>query len=427
MKTEDFYELYKAHPKISTDSRADVADSIFFALNGENFNGNIFALQALQNGAKYAVVSDQKLASVEGCIFVENVLTFLQNLASYHRRQLNIPIISITGTNGKTTTKELINSVLSTQFSVFATVGNFNNHIGVPLSLLSIKSSNNIGIIEMGANHQNEIAQLCEIAMPNFGIITNIGKAHLEGFGSYGGVIKAKSELYKYIEKTNGTIFYNSDNELLCELVNKLKVTKFSYGNSNSSNFVAQFVDSNPFTCVKYKNNIVESKLTGSYNFENIITEIAVGEYFNISSENISRAIENYAPSNMRSQLKKTELNTLYIDAYNANPMSMSAAIENFAKLKVRNKWLIIGEMRELGEFSITEHQILIDLIKIIDYQQVILIGESFNSFEFPKNFIHFSDTNAARNWFEAAKICNAHILIKGSRANKLENLLVYL
>ena len=424
---ETLYQLYLKYPLISTDSRNIKSNSIFFALKGDNFNGNIFAEQALNKGAAIVVIDDVNYKKDERYIVVENTLTALQELAKYHRKQLTITVIGITGTNGKTTTKELIKAVLSKKYKTLATQGNLNNHIGVPLTILSITNDIEIAVIEMGANHIGEIKKLCEIAQPTHGIITNIGKAHLEGFKSFEGVIKAKTELYQYLQSHHHFAFINNDNAILIEHSKQLE--QYSYGTKDDSNCIGEIVASDLFLQVKWhlqnstETYTVNSKLVGSYNFENVMTAIAVGTYFNIEARKICSAIEEYAPSNNRSQVIKTQNNTLLMDAYNANPSSMKAAITNFYSMKDDNKVIILGDMMELGKDSEIEHQQVIDLLLSYQFKSVILIGNNFKQLSLPNFILSFPDTHRAIEEFKLHPIKNSTVLVKGSRKIALEKL----
>ena len=423
---ENLYKLFCQHPVICTDSRNIKPDSIFFALKGENFNGNEFAESALKEGAEYAVIDEENYKISNRFILVENVLETLQHLAVYHRGKINLPVVGITGTNGKTTTKELIAAVLKKKFKVVATSGNFNNHIGVPLTVLGISNDTEIAIIEMGANHIGEISALCNISKPGFGIITNIGKAHLVGFGSIEAIIKAKAELYKFISNNEGLVFVNSDNNTLKQLAKYLQ--KVTYGTSENSDCWAKIISSDPFVEILWNSGFgdvsIKSNLVGKYNFENILAAICVGDYFNVKIENIAQAIEEYIPQNNRSQFINTKKNKIFLDAYNANPSSMEAAIRNFAELDFKNKILIIGDMLELGDESLSEHRNILELIRELGFDNVFLIGAEF--YEANKNSGHkiFPKTEDAMQWFEANRLENATIFIKGSRGIKLEPLI---
>jgi len=414
MQIQELYQLYLQHPEICTDSRKIIKDSIFFSLKGEHFNGNKFAEKAVNNGCAFAIINEKEFSKNKNFILVEDVLQTLQELAKYHREQLTIPVIAITGTNGKTTSKELISAVLSKQLNVTATKGNLNNHIGVPLTLLSIIQKDEIAIIEMGANHEGEIAFLCDLAQPTFGIITNIGKAHLEGFGSFEGVIKAKSELYNYIQKNVGTLFVNSEAELLIELANN--ISKITYG--KSGDYTGAISESTPFISVAFQYEEIKSKLIGDYQFYNIMLAICIGKHFGVSINNIKTAIENYTPTNNRSQIIETNNNTIILDAYNANPSSMSAMLHSFAKQNYQNKLCILGDMLELGETSLEEHQAIINLAEELKLE-CILIGKEFSKV----NTTSYNSTDGFAEFLNKNPIKNKTILLKGSRGIALEKL----
>ncbi len=423
---ENLYKLFCQHPIICTDSRNIKPNSIFFALKGENFNGNKFAESAIQTGAEYVVIDEEIFKNSDRFLLVENVLETLQQLAIYHRKKLNLPVIGITGTNGKTTTKELIAAVLKQKYKVLATSGNFNNHIGVPLTILEISKDTEIAVIEMGANHIGEISALCNISHPDFGIITNIGKAHLEGFGSIEGIIKAKTELYKFISKNEDLIFVNSDNTTLKQLTKYLQT--ISYGTTKNSDCQAKLIASDPFVEILWNSNFgditIKSNLAGKYNFENILAAICVGDYFNVKIENIVKAIEEYVPKNNRSQFINTGKNKILLDAYNANPSSMEAAIRNFAELDYKNKILIIGDMLELGGESFPEHRSILKLVQELGFSNVFLIGEEFYKTNENPNHKAFHKTEEALQWLKTYHLENATIFIKGSRGIKLESLI---
>ncbi len=423
MEISKLYNLFCEKKKISIDSRVKNNGGIFFAIKGEKFDGNKFALQALENGYSYAVIDNISYKTDDRFIKVENVLNALQQLATYHREKLGIPILAITGTNGKTTTKELVSRVLSVKYHIKATVGNLNNHIGVPLTLLSMDNDIEIGIVEMGANHKGEIERLCEIAKPNYGIVTNIGKAHIEGFGSFENIIKAKSELYNFIDSNNGVIFYNDKNKLLEECVNLYDCKKIKYSDNNN----LKFVEANPILKIKIDGLNIETKLFGDYNFENILATVCLGTYFDISINNIRKKIEAYIPKNNRSQLIKTITNTIFLDAYNANPTSVELALKNFINQKFENKTLILGAMLELGEIAVEEHLNIINLIRTSNIENVYLVGEMFTKIKSEDSFKIFANINELIQWQIKNKITNRNILIKGSRENALEKIVEYL
>lgn len=382
----------------------------------------------MKNGAILAVVDDIKFDNKDRYFVVENSLKALQELAHHHRKMFSIPVIGITGSNGKTTTKELIAKVLSSNFNISYTKGNLNNHIGVPLSLLEINAETELAIVEMGANHIGEISKLCQIAQPDIGIITNIGKAHIEGFGSYEGVIKAKSELYQFIKSKQAEVLVNADDELLMQLSEGLN--KFTYGIS-SANFEAKLLSTSPFLTIKwaYKGQelVCKSHLYGQYNFYNILAAIAAGLKFKLSPDQINHAIEQYKPDNNRSQQVKTESNRIILDAYNANPVSMREAILSFKEFNPENPWLILGDMFELGHISLKEHQVIIDLLKEESFKKVLLVGKDFYRLKGTHSFISIETTEEAMNYLSTNTIRNASILIKGSRGMELELLLKYL
>ncbi|PIP53957.1 MAG: UDP-N-acetylmuramoyl-tripeptide--D-alanyl-D-alanine ligase, partial [Bacteroidetes bacterium CG23_combo_of_CG06-09_8_20_14_all_32_9] len=361
MNINEIYKLFLECGTVCTDTRNIKQGSLFIALKGQNFDGNKFAKEALKKGCRYAFVDDKNFANENTIFFIYDTLKTLQELARFHRQQFDIPVISITGTNGKTTSKELISCILQKKYNTTFTKENFNNHIGVPLTLLEINSDTEIAVIEMGANHHGEIKTLCEIAEPNFGLITNIGKSHLEGFGSLEGVINSKTEMYHFIKQHNGKIFINTDNNLLMSRINE--ILSITYGVNENCFIAGKNPLSNPFLELKWKTNgitnwnLLKTNLVGNYNFENVLSAICIGTYFNVDERNINEGITNYQPTNNRSQILKTSKNTLLIDAYNANPTSMNAALDNFFEMSGENKVLIIGDMLELGESSINEHK----------------------------------------------------------------------
>jgi UDP-N-acetylmuramoyl-tripeptide--D-alanyl-D-alanine ligase len=431
MNIEQLYNLYSQYPVISTDSRKVAPGSIYFALKGDSFDGNTFAAEAIHKGACYAVI-DNKEYHTDKCILVENVLETLQKLARFHRRSIKISILAITGTNGKTTTKELIHSVLLKKYSVQSTHGNLNNQIGVPLTLLSMTNKTEIGVVEMGANHPHEIESLCNIAEPDYGIITNIGKAHLEGFGGYQGVINAKNELYQYLINNNGLIFYNSDNPVLSSLLINYS-NKVSYGLKSGKNCsgkietddsyltieVNKITDSQPVESCK-----INSHLFGEYNAENILAACSVGFFFNVSLQEIQKAISSYTPNNNRSQIKETRTNKLILDCYNSNPSSCETAIKNFISLNGNNKTIILGDMFELGKYAEEEHKKILDLVVSHRECKVYLVGNCFKSLADEYNITAFSNTNDLKTWLTDYPIINQVILIKGSRGNRLESII---
>lgn len=414
MKIQELHQIFLNTSGVCTDTRSIQNNSIFFALKGDNFNGNKFAKQAIERGCLYAVIDEEEFQEDDRFILVDNVLEYLQQLATHHRQELKCPVIGITGTNGKTTTKELIFTVLNSQYKIAATKGNLNNHIGVPLTLLSTPLDTEILIVEMGANHPGEIAFLSEIAQPEFGIITNIGKAHLEGFGGYEGVIKTKSELYQYIDKTNGKLFINSEDKLLLSLSENSE--RILYGEDNS------LISANPLVEFSFKETTISTNIIGSYNYSNLTAACCIGDFFGISIENCKSAIENYTPSNNRSELKKTDKgNMLILDAYNANPSSMQVAIQSFDRMKASNKIAVLGDMLELGNNSLKEHQQIIRELLKGSFQEVFLVGHEFAQTK--SEFLYFEDTNQLGDWIQNSPIENSTILLKGSRGIRLESL----
>lgn len=425
---QNLYEHFLRHPIICTDTRKIIKSSIFFALKGENFNGNKFASLALVNGAAFAVVDEEfKDTNSEQVIFVDDVLITLQQLATYHRKELNIPLIAITGSNGKTTTKELIYAVLKKKYNVLATLGNLNNHIGVPLTLLMLNKEHEIAVIEMGANHQKEIAFLCEIAQPNQGLITNIGKAHLEGFGGEKGVLKGKGELYDYLRKHNGTIYINNDSDKLKTILKDHDRT-VTYGTGTDVLYCGESVDNELFLNVKITNPIyseIKTQLTGIYNLENVMAAVAVGAEWNVEGEKIKNAIQNYEPTNQRSQIIRMNNINIVLDAYNANPTSVEAAIKNFLTCFTGKKIIALGDMLELGDESEREHLRVAELLNSSkNLETVILVGPCFYKIAERFNFIHFNESEEAKEWFAKIKNETFNVLIKGSRGIKMEKIM---
>ena len=416
MKISDLYKIFNSHPNVTTDTRNIKENSIFFALRGDNFNGNKFAKKAIKDGCHYAIIDQAEFQLNEKYILVDDVLKCLQNLATYHRDQIMIPVIGITGTNGKTTSKELIYSCLSTELNTLATDGNYNNHIGVPITLLRVNKEHEIAIIEMGANHENEIKYLCEIAKPNYGIITNIGKAHLEGFKNIEGVKKTKKELYDYIKINNGKIFINNEDTILKEISKDIE--KISYGLNGEINGSSK--ESSIFTNVKFNSQIIETQLIGTYQFYNIMLSIAVATHFGIKLKNISKALSSYIPSNNRSELIKTKSNTIILDAYNANPSSMYEMINSFSKIQNKNKICILGDMAELGEYSKKEHLSLIHLLKNLKIN-CLFVGNEFSKLNKNASFV---DLENLINYLKKKPIKDSTILVKGSRSIKLEKVI---
>jgi UDP-N-acetylmuramoyl-tripeptide--D-alanyl-D-alanine ligase len=424
MNLEALYQLFLQHPNITTDSRKIEQGSIFFALKGDSFNGNTFARAALEKGASFAVVDEEAYAVNENILLVDDVLQTLQDLARLHRQKLAIPIVAITGTNGKTTTKELVSSVLSRKYRVVFTKGNLNNHIGVPLTLLTLTSETQIGVVEMGANHPGEIEALCKIALPNYGMITNVGRAHLEGFGSFEGVIQTKTELYRFLEQNNGTVFINQANPFLSAHAGKVK--KVSYTTSRESEGLeGEIVSAEPFLVFKAlfpKGWLyIKTKLVGEYNLENALAAAAIGQFFGVDPTVIGSAIEDYQPDNNRSQLIESGHNSLLLDAYNANPSSTMAALENFARLKATKKGVILGDMLELGSVSQEEHQKIVDFLSTIKLEAVFLVGAHYSACRMPDTFMHFLQAGNLADYLKKERLSGFLLLIKGSRGMKLE------
>lgn len=424
MKIPEIYQLYIHHPRITTDSRNCPKGSLFFALKGDKFDGNAYASQALSTGAAYAVIDNPDYYTGERTILVENSLKMLQQLAHHHRKVLNIPVIGITGTNGKTTTKELLAAVLSSKFNLLYTEGNLNNHIGVPLTLLRLNRDHEMAVIEMGASHPGDIAELAAIASPNYGIITNVGRAHLEGFGSFDGVVKTKGELYDFLRRVKGTVFIRKDDDVLQGIARGLELV--TYGEDETAFASGHVVDNNPFLVFNWKQqgkvHTVETHLIGGYNLDNLLAAVAVGRYFKIPAERISRAIAAYEPTNKRSQLIKTAHNTLILDAYNANPSSMKVALENFSVLNTAPKALILGDMFELGASSETEHAAVVNRIDAGKYDKVFLCGKYFSAVG--KAHQTFLSTADLMRFLKNNPLSGYHVLIKGSRNMELEQLI---
>jgi UDP-N-acetylmuramoyl-tripeptide--D-alanyl-D-alanine ligase len=418
------HSLFLNCKSISTDTRKIESNCIFFALKGENFDANTFAKEAIEKGAKYVVIDNSDYLIDERTLLVENTLTTLQELAKFHRNYLGLPIIALTGSNGKTTTKELINAVLSKKYNTLATIGNLNNHIGVPLTLLRFNKETEIGIVEMGANHQKEIEFLCDIAQPDYGYITNFGKAHLEGFGGVEGVIKGKSEMYDYLKNKNKLIFVNLDDTIQNEKT--ITVNRFSFAvNTSQSDVRITAVEANPMVKITYNNLLINSHLIGIYNANNINAAITIGNYFKVSDEQIKEAIENYIPENNRSQLIQKGSNEIILDAYNANPSSMTAAITNFIQLEKENKIAILGDMFELGKESLIEHKKIVESLENQKKIQIYFIGKDFYWNKINSNHLHFfEDFNSFSKFIEANKPTNSLLLIKGSRGMALERIL---
>lgn len=420
---QNLFDLFYHSSGVCTDTRKIIKDSLFIALKGENFNGNLFAKDAISIGAKFAIVDEEQYADERTIFHVPNSLKFLQGLANFHRKKFNIPVIGITGSNGKTTSKELINCVLSEKYKTLCTIGNLNNHIGVPLTLLSLDSSHEIAIIEMGANKPGDIQELVDIAEPNYGIITNIGKAHLEGFRSLEGVIKTKTELFNFIDQRNGSIVYNSDDNIIAKECS-LNPSKFAYGTNAEAKVKGKLIELNPFVVLQwnhenYESPQIQTKLVGSYNFYNFLAAISFGVHFEVPYEQINNAIESYTPTNNRSQVMKTDKNTLIIDCYNANPSSMRSALESFVSNTQNNKLAILGDMLELGADSIIEHQKIVEFCKQNELK-LITVGKLFKEI----NENGYESIMELESHLKENSISNKSILLKGSRGISLEKII---
>lgn len=430
MSIEELYPLFLENPIICTDTRKIIPGSIFFALSGPSFNGNTFAQNALKGGCAFAVIDDPEYLS-DNCILVENTLKTLQQLARYHRRQLNATIIGITGSNGKTTSKELLRDVLSAKYRTHATKGNLNNHIGVPLTLLSVPLDAEFVVVEMGASHQGDIKELCEIAEPDFGLITNIGKAHLEGMGGIEGVIKTKTELYEFIKLNKGKIFINTMHDVFIK--RSVGIDRISFGESDSDDYQGDFIESEPFVKFKWKSSkdsinldqkpVVSTRLIGKYNFENLLAAATVGSYFLVEEDKINQALSEYVPDNNRSQIIETVNYHIIMDAYNANPTSMQAALENFSAMHIKPKTVILGQMNEIGADSSVEHQKLINRAMELNFDQIVLVGKPYLPVPGDDRIRYFENTDELIASIKQLIPGKSAILIKGSRSNKLEQL----
>lgn len=424
MQISELYSIFRQHPSVQTDTRKLQAGDLFFALKGPSFNGNQFARQALEAGAAYAIIDEAPNLPDSRLILVDDVLQTLQQLAGYHRHQFTIPFIAITGSNGKTTTKELVHAVLSAHFTTYTTQGNLNNHIGIPLTLLRVKEDAQMAVVEMGANHLKEIESYCTYTQPTHGIITNAGKAHLEGFGGVEGVKKGKGELYDYIKAHNGTVFAFDDYDYLHQMTKGIQnLVWYGTGQGQVTGTVAA---SEPFLQVTITQGAMftslQTQLVGDYNLPNVLCAITIGKHFGVPDAIIQKAIENYKPGNSRSQLVEKGSNSIILDAYNANPSSMRAAIQNFAALQASSKVLLLGAMMELGPESQEEHQALVDLLQQYQWQQVVLVGGDFKNVSSP--YLYFDDALQAKEWLAQQQFSNTHILVKGSRSTGMERVL---
>lgn len=423
MVIQELYNHFLHSTGVTTDSRKVESGQLYFALKGEHFNGNTFAAQAINKGAKFAVIDEPEYKLDEQYILVNDALTTLQQLANYHRRQLNPKVVlAITGSNGKTTTKELVHAVLRTSYTTHCTKGNLNNHIGIPLTLLEMKADTEIAIIEMGANHQKEIERYCQYTEPTHGIITNCGKAHLEGFGGVEGIRKGKGELYDYLKQNSGTVFVNGDDEILLNMLKQRSFENYiTYGNSTQNNYYSSIKKENPYLEIEYQDKLIHSNLFGSYNYSNIMCAVAVGSYFNVQSEQIKNAIEQYEPTNARSQVINKHGYQLIMDSYNANPTSMQHALESLGNSPAKKKIVILGDMFELGEDAAKEHQFIAGLCEQLNFDKIILVGTHFNSTQTSNHIIKFINAEEAQQWFRQQDFSDSTILLKGSRSMKME------
>lgn len=426
MELELLYKIFTDSAGVSTDTRKVTTDCIYFALKGASFNGNNFAQKAFDNGAKYCVLDQQDALINDQCILVDDVLTTLQKLANYHRSIVDIPIIALTGSNGKTTTKELIYSVLAAKYNVSATIGNLNNHIGVPLTLLSFNSALNFGIVEMGANHRKEIEFLCRIAEPNYGLITNFGKAHLEGFGGVEGVIKGKSEMYDYLKKNNRKAFINTDDHKQLKQIGEYN-NIYNFGKRQTNDCIVEFKHADPFVVIDYMNLNIKSQLIGDYNFGNIAVAIAIGQYFNVSPKTIKNSIEGYKPDNNRSEIINKGTTKIILDAYNANPTSMLAALKNLVQLNTKHKYLFLGDMFELGNEAKQEHQTIVDFAEANFSKHIILVGQNFFKTKTKASTSQYESFEDLQPELKKLNLENATVLIKGSRGMALERILEFI
>ena len=426
---DKLYEIFKKNPFISTDSRNIIPGCLFFALKGPAFNGNSFAEIALSNGAAFAVIDDSTFQKNHQYLLTDDVLTALQSLANFHRQQLKIPILAVTGSNGKTTTKELLKNILSKKYNTVVTKGNLNNHIGVPLTILSIPANAEFAVIEMGANHQKEIESYCRIAEPDYGLITNVGKAHLEGFGGFDGVKKGKGELYSWISKNGKGVFLNGSNSDLNAMVKEYKFPQIiRYGMDQEFYCSGELISEQPHLKINWKCNskkgTIHSQLIGQYNFENILSAVCIGNYFNVVSADIDDAIEKYIPENSRSQIINKGTNTIILDAYNANPTSMEAALINFKKMNAAYKMVFLGDMAELGDETLEEHKRILSMLEESGYDKVILVGKNFVELSDGLNALIFEDSKLAATWLKENPVNNFYILIKGSRTTQMEKIM---
>lgn len=426
MNIEQLHRVFTESEGVSIDTRTLQRNQIYFALKGERFDGHTYVQTALDQGASYAVIDDEKYVIDGQTILVDDALQALQQLANHHRHQFSIPVIGITGSNGKTTTKELLATVLQQKYEVLATLGNLNNHIGVPLTLLNLNGQHEIAIIEMGANHLQEIEFLCQLAEPNYGLITSIGRAHMGEFGSFEAIKQTKAELYQWLHQSRGQIFINLDLEELIEMNNQIGHQKnITYSAQTDAQYMYQYLGSNPYVKFAFNQQEVQTQLVGEYNFNNLIAAATVGQYFDISQEQIRQALQDYIPTNNRSQIVSIGTNTLILDAYNANPSSMESALINLQKMESIRKGAVLGEMLELGKYSQQEHQQIADLAQNMSLDFILLVGEEFaDVVEVDVTVLKFSDVHQAKDWWGKQNFEEYLILIKGSRGVQLEKLL---
>ena len=426
MEIIELYQLFLKSNGVTTDTRKIGRGQIYFALKGNHFNGNTFASEAVEQGAAYSIIDEHEFNRNEKCILVDDVLNTLQQLANYHLKQVNPKsIIAITGSNGKTTTKELVHAVLATTFHTHYTKGNLNNHIGIPLTILEMGANTEIAVIEMGANHQKEIESYCKYVEPTHGIITNCGKAHLEGFGGIEGIRKGKGELYDFLKVHNGFVFVNGDDDILLNMLNQRNISNYiSYGNKLSNKYRSEILIDNPFLKIQFEDVEINSNLFGSYNYSNIMCAIAVGKHFGVQNKKIKDAISTYQPENARSQVIEKDGYHLILDAYNANPTSMQHALESFAKSSEKRKIVILGDMFELGEDAANEHQFIASLCEQLHFDTIILVGNVFSNTQTSDTVLKFKTTEEVKQWFHLQDFSNSEILLKGSRSMKMENII---
>lgn len=422
---QEIYPLFLKSVGISTDTRDIQTNQIYAALKGANFDGNTMAEDALKKGATYAIIDNPAYKKNDNYFLVDDVLAFLQQLGLFHRKQIPLKaLIAVTGSNGKTTTKELINAVLATTYKTHYTKGNLNNHFGIPKTLLAMPLDTEIAVIEMGANHQKEIAAYCSYVEPDYGVITNIGSAHLEGFGGIEGVKKGKGELFDYLKLHNGTVFYNQDSERIQSIINEKKIEHtITYGKTKAD-YQAKIITETPLLSIAFEDMTIQSHLFGGYNFDNILCAIAIGKHFKVSNASIKSAIEQYVPNNKRSELITIDTNTIICDYYNANPTSTKHALESFAKSDTENKIVILGDMFELGDYALEEHQQIVDLAEKLDFDTIVIVGSIYAQTQSSKNVIKLPDAQAAKTWIKERNPQHTQILLKGSNGMKMEKVI---